>query len=86
MFCLAARELCGSLIKQACLLARARSMWYMPMRIAACTSYVVACIVLLYMKIFVYFIKIACLLAIISKFGGGGDNSILWLSFAQQKH
>jgi hypothetical protein len=39
----------------------------------------------LYMKIFVYFIKQTRLLAIISKFGGGGDDSILWLSFAQQK-
>jgi hypothetical protein len=37
------------------------------------------------MKIFVCLIKQAHLLAIISKFGGGVDNSILWLSFAQQK-
>jgi hypothetical protein len=38
------------------------------------------------MKIFACFIKQArFLLAIISKMGGGGDNSILWLSFAQQK-
>jgi hypothetical protein len=35
-------------------------------------------------KIFVCFIKQACLLAIISQVGGG-DNSILLLSFAQQK-
>jgi hypothetical protein len=34
-------------------------------------SFVVACIVFLYMKIFVCFIKQACLLAIVSKFGGG---------------
>jgi hypothetical protein len=27
---------------------------------------------------------LACL-QIITKFGGGGDDSILWLSFAQQK-
>jgi hypothetical protein len=37
------------------------------------------------MKIIVCLIKQARLLAIISKFGGGGDNSFLWLSFAQQK-
>jgi hypothetical protein len=37
------------------------------------------------MKIFICLIKQASLLAIISKFGGGVDNSILWLSFAQQK-
>jgi hypothetical protein len=39
------------------------------------------------MKIFVCFIKQSCLLAIVSIGGGGGwgDNSILWLSFAQQK-
>jgi hypothetical protein len=35
-------------------------------------SFVVACIVFLSMKIFVCFIKQVCLLAIISKFGGGG--------------
>jgi hypothetical protein len=49
-------------------------------------SYVIACIVFLYMKIFVCLIKQASLLSIVSKFGGGGvDNSILWLSFAQQR-
>jgi hypothetical protein len=37
--------------------------------LAVCASYVVACIALLYMKIFVYFIKQACLLAIVSKWG-----------------
>jgi hypothetical protein len=38
------------------------------------------------MKIFVCIIKQACLLAIVSIFFGGGvDNSIQWLSFAQQK-
>jgi hypothetical protein len=37
------------------------------------------------MKIFVCFIKQACLQSI-PYFGGGGvDDSILWLSFAQQK-
>jgi hypothetical protein len=38
-------------------------------------------------SILVCFIKQACLLAIVSKFGGPGgvDDSILWLSFAQQK-
>jgi hypothetical protein len=56
----------------------------MPMHIAAHTSYVVACIVFLYMKIFACFIKQACLLAIISKLGVGGDDSILWLTFAQK--
>jgi hypothetical protein len=45
--------------------------------------YVIACIVFLDLKIFVCLIKQASLLAIISKFGGG-DNNILWLSFAQQ--
>jgi hypothetical protein len=87
-------KLCGSLIKLACLLAVhacmcVRSMWYMLMHIAAGTSprdtYVVACVVFLCMKIFVCFMKQACLLAIISKFGGGVDNSTLWLNFAQQK-
>jgi hypothetical protein len=49
-------------------------------------SFAVACIVFIYMKIFVCLIKQAHLLAIISKFGGGEDSiSILWLSFAQQK-
>jgi hypothetical protein len=39
------------------------------------------------MKIFVCLIKQARLLAINSKLGGGRvDSSILWLSFAQQKH
>jgi hypothetical protein len=47
----------------------------MPMHIAAHAGYVVACIIFLYMKIFVCFIKQAW----------GGDDSILWLSFAQQK-
>jgi hypothetical protein len=37
------------------------------------------------MKIFVGFIKQARLLAIVSKLGGG-YSSVLWLSFAQQKH
>jgi hypothetical protein len=39
------------------------------------------------MKILVCLIKQACLLAIISKifWGVGVDDSILWLSFAQQK-
>jgi hypothetical protein len=60
-------------------------MWYMPMHIAAHASYVVACIVFLSMKIFVCFLKQAFLLAIVSKLGGGSENSILWLSFAQQK-
>jgi hypothetical protein len=45
---------------------------------------VVDCIVFLYLKVFVFLIKY--LLAIISKFGGRVDDSILWLSFAQQKH
>jgi hypothetical protein len=48
-------------------------------------SYLVACIVFLYMKISVCFIRQAHLLAIVSKFVGGGDDSVLWLSFAQQK-
>jgi hypothetical protein len=48
-------------------------------------SYVIACVIFLYLKIFVCLIKQASLLAIISKFVGRGDNSILWLSFAQQK-
>jgi hypothetical protein len=57
-------------------------MWYMPTNIAE----LIACVIFLYMKIFVCLIIQARLLAIISKFGGGGvDNSILWLSFAQQK-
>jgi hypothetical protein len=56
-------------------------MWYMPMHI----SELIARIIFLYLKIFVFLIKQACLLAIISKFGGGVDYSILWLSFAQQK-
>jgi hypothetical protein len=44
-------------------------------------------VIFLYMKIFVCLIKQAHLLAIISKFGGGGGyNSILWLSFAQPKY
>jgi hypothetical protein len=47
---------------------------------------VIACIVFLYLKVFVCFIKQACLIAIVSKFGGWGDNNILWLSFAQQKY
>jgi hypothetical protein len=65
--------------------ARARSMWYMPVhKQRARATYEKACIVFLKMKIFVCFIKEACLLAIISKWGGG-DNSILRLSFAQQK-
>jgi hypothetical protein len=42
-------------------------------------------IIFLYLKVLVCFIKQACLVAIISKFGVGGDNSSLWLSFAQQK-
>jgi hypothetical protein len=37
------------------------------------------------MKIFVCFIKQDGLFAIVSKLAGGGDDSILWLSFAQQK-
>jgi hypothetical protein len=55
-------------------------MWYMPMHIAE----LIACIISLYYKTFVCIIKQACLLAIISKFRGG-DDSFLWLSFAQQK-
>jgi hypothetical protein len=39
--------------------------------IAARVSYEEACIVFLYMKIFVCFTKEARLLAIVSKFGGG---------------
>jgi hypothetical protein len=55
-------------LKQACLLAAcAQAMWYMPMHIVE----LIACIIFLYMKIFVCLIKQACLLAIISKFGGG---------------
>jgi hypothetical protein len=54
----------------------------MPMHIEE----LIACIIFLYMKIFICLIKQACLLAIISIFlGGGVDDSILWLSFAQQK-
>jgi hypothetical protein len=37
------------------------------------------------MKIFVCFEQQACLLALVSKFWGGVEDSILWLSFAQQK-
>jgi hypothetical protein len=44
--------------------------------------YVVACIVFLHMKIFFCFIKQACFFAIVSKWGGGVDDSILRLSFA----
>jgi ribosomal protein L35AE/L33A len=29
--------------------------------------------------------KFARALTIVSKFGGGGDDSVLWLSFAEQK-
>jgi hypothetical protein len=43
-------------------------------------------IVFLYMKIFVCFVKQACLLAIVSKLGGGVEDNILWLSFAQHKY
>jgi hypothetical protein len=65
-------------VKKACLLAvRA---WYMPMR----ATYVVACVVFIYMKIFVHFIKQACL-QLFPNLGGGVDNSIQWLRFAQQK-
>jgi hypothetical protein len=61
---------------------RVQAMWYMPMHIAE----QIACIIFLYMNIFVCLTKHARLLAIISNFFlGGGDNSILWLSFAQQK-
>jgi hypothetical protein len=62
----------------------AQAMWYVPMH----TAELIACIIFLYMKIFVCFIKQACFLAIMSKFGGGGgvDDSILWLSLAQQKN
>jgi hypothetical protein len=68
-------------IKQACLLgASAQTMPYMPMHIAE----LIACIIFLFMKIFACFIKQACLFAIISILGGGVDDSILWLSFAQQ--
>jgi hypothetical protein len=56
------------------------AMWYMPMHMAE----LIACIIFLRMKIFVCLIKQAHLLVIISKLGGGGDDSILWLSFAQQ--
>jgi hypothetical protein len=56
-------------------------MWYMPMPIAE----LIACIIFLYIKIFVCLINQAHLLAIISKFRGGDDNSIQWLSLAQQK-
>jgi hypothetical protein len=59
-------------------------MWYMPIHIAARASHVVACIVFICKKIFACFIKQACLLAIISKLGVGGDDSILWLTFAQK--
>jgi hypothetical protein len=62
-------------IKQACLLA-AHAMWYIPMHIAE----LIACIILLHLKIFVCLLKPAHMLAIVSKFGGGGDASILWLS------
>jgi hypothetical protein len=56
-------------------------MWYMPMHNAE----LIACIIFLYMKIFVCLIKQAHFLAIVSIFFGGGYDSILWLSFAQQK-
>jgi hypothetical protein len=58
-------------------------MWYMPMHIAVHASYMVACTVFLYMKIFICFIKQACLQSFPKL--GGVDNSILWLSFAQRK-
>jgi hypothetical protein len=46
------------------------------------TSYVVACIVFLYMKISACFIKQAACLQLFPNLGGG-DNSILWLSIKQ---
>jgi hypothetical protein len=51
----------------------------MPMHIAELITF----IIFLYMKIFVCLLKQACLLAIISKLGGG--VGILWLRFAQQQ-
>jgi hypothetical protein len=49
-------------------------------------SYVVACIVFLRMKLnIVLYNKLACKHFQIFFFWGGGDDGILWLSFAQQK-
>jgi hypothetical protein len=74
--------LCGSLYRLSCLQnARELCGTYMPMHIAE----LLACIIFLCLKIFVCFIKQVSLLANISKLGWGGDDSILWLSFAQQK-
>jgi hypothetical protein len=47
-------------------------------------TYVVACIIFDYWKIFVFLFK-TCLLAIVSTFGVGVVKRILWLSFAQQE-
>jgi hypothetical protein len=52
----------------------------MPMHIAE----VIACIIFLYKKIFVSY-KTSLLALQLFPNLGGGDNSILWLSFAQQK-
>jgi hypothetical protein len=61
-------------------------MWYMQMHIAA-HKLGVACIIFHYLKVFVCFIKQACLLACNHfQIGGGAYDSILWLSFAPQKH
>jgi hypothetical protein len=58
-------------------------MWYMPMHIEE----LIACVIFISIKyLFVLCIKQASLLTIISYFLGGGDNSILWLRFAQQKY
>jgi hypothetical protein len=58
-------------------------MWYMPMHIAACELGGSLYCFSLYETICL-FIKQACLIAIVSKLGWG-DDSILWLSFVQQK-
>jgi hypothetical protein len=58
-------------------------MWYMPKAACAGTQ-AMYCKICLYMKIFVCFYKQISLLAFVSKFGGGVDKSILWLSFAKQ--
>jgi hypothetical protein len=59
----------------------AQAVWYMPMH----KEEVIACVIVLCMKIFVCFIKQASLQTIISIFSGGVDNCVLWLSFTQQK-
>jgi hypothetical protein len=65
----------------ACRQVCVQSMWYI---YANVLSFVIACIVFLFMKIFVCLIKQASLLAIISQWGV--DNSTLWLSFLLNKN